>query len=65
MIEVIACCISVLVTLIFALKAKKNLYVHEHESSIKTELEKFETNLETLKKIDLSNYYKVSSNHIY
>lgn len=65
MIDLLAPSISILVTIIFALKAKKYLYAYEHESSIKKELETFDANLETLKKVDLSNNYKISSNHIY
>ncbi|MEM5566303.1 hypothetical protein WNY78_14370 [Psychroserpens sp. AS72] len=65
MIDLLAPSISIIITIAFALKAKKYLYVHEHENSIKKELETFETNLETLKKLDLSNNYKISSEHIY
>lgn len=65
MIIIICTTLSVTFTLFMGLLAKKHLYVHQHESSIRKELEIFEKNLETLKKIDLSNDYKIGTNHIY
>ncbi|MGB3607358.1 MAG: hypothetical protein WA775_10965 [Psychroserpens sp.] len=65
MIEVIYVMCSVPFTIIMGLKAKKHLYVHQHEKSIERELEKFEKNLDTFKKLDLSNTYDIGSDHIY
>ncbi|WP_040278482.1 hypothetical protein [Psychroserpens damuponensis] len=65
MLDLIAPSVSVLITIFFALKVKKHLYVYEHEHSIQKEQDTFETNLETLKKIDHSNDYKMGSGHIY
>ena len=65
MIEIIFTALSVTFTLFMGLIAKKHLYAHQHESSIKKEVDTFEKNLEALKKIDLSNNYRIGSNHIY
>ena len=65
MITIFYVSISVALTVFMALKAKKHLYVHQHESSIKNELETFEKNLKGIKEIDLSNTYKIGSDHIY
>jgi len=65
MIEIIYVTLSVTFTLVMGLVPKKHLYVHQHESSIRKELDTFEKNLDTLKNLDLSNNYKIGSNHIY
>tara|TARA_B100000809_G_C15091504_1_gene513357 strand:- start:600 stop:797 length:198 start_codon:yes stop_codon:yes gene_type:complete len=65
MIEVIYGSVSVIFTLFMAVRAKKNLYSYQHESSISKELEIFKINLEKIKKIDLSHNYKIGSDHLY
>jgi hypothetical protein len=65
MLGIIYTVLSVSFTLFMSIIAKKHLYVYQHESSIKKELDTFENNLETLKKMDLSNNYVIGPNHIY
>jgi signal transduction histidine kinase len=65
MIEIIYVLVSVIFTLFMAVKSKKHLYVHQHESSIRKEIQTFENNLENTKEIDLLNNYKISLDHIY
>ena len=57
---------SFLIIFLFALYAKKNLYIHEHEKSIRDELEAFDSNLQAIRnQLEQASDYKLGSGHLY
>lgn len=53
------------VVLFIGIKTKTFLYTITPETQWKKELDRFDSNLEILKKTDASNTYKLGNHHIY
>ncbi|WP_340156109.1 hypothetical protein [uncultured Winogradskyella sp.] len=51
--------------LIYAIYSKSDLYAHEHDASIKNEIDKFNGNYKELENLDIEENYFTSNNHIY
>ncbi len=54
-----------LIVLLIGVKTQKFLYTVTPEAQWKEALDEFDSNLEALKKIDLTNTYKLGEDHIY
>ena len=50
---------------IFILHSKSDLYIHEHDASIKKEIESFDANFKELENLEIDNKYYLSNDHIY
>ncbi|WP_299109536.1 hypothetical protein [uncultured Winogradskyella sp.] len=51
--------------LIYTIYSKSDLYAHEHDASIKNEIDKFNGNYKELENLDIEENYFTSNNHIY
>ncbi len=52
--------------IVYVIFSKADLYAHEHESSIRKEIDRFDTNVERLKNLDIDgNDYRITDNHLY
>jgi hypothetical protein len=51
--------------IIYAIFSKSDLYIHQHDADIKTELDKFNTNFKDLENLDINKNYSLGTNHIY
>jgi hypothetical protein len=50
---------------IYTIFSKSDLYSHQHDASIKRELDKFNTNFKDLENLEINNNYSVGMSHIY
>jgi hypothetical protein len=57
--------VIVLAVFIIAIKAKKFLYAHEHDASIRKELKTFDNNVKAINDLEKVSDYELGSNHLY
>ena len=63
--ELISLIFFLIVYVLFAMFSKSDLYAHEHDSSLKEELDNFDSNFKVLQDLDINNNYTLITDHIY
>lgn len=63
--EILSLILFLLCFILYTIFSKSDLYYHQHDASIKTELEKFNTNFNDLDDLDIDKNYFLGTDHIY
>ncbi|MDN3493276.1 hypothetical protein [Winogradskyella bathintestinalis] len=51
--------------IIYIIYSKSDLYAHEHDTTLKEELDNFDTNFRTLDNLEVQNKYYMKADHVY
>lgn len=51
--------------IIYIIYSKSDLYAHEHDATLKEELDNFDTNFRTLDNLEVQNKYYMKADHVY